>query len=130
VNEDLLRALAHDLGADTADCPTLVHRVAAGVARRRRRQRVVASGFVAIAVAVAGPAVVLDRVGGSRTDDGAAVLCGGAVADCGQILSARAQQALRRANSPDFASHFGSLVLSNASPTDSCLHRAYCRGPV
>jgi len=130
MNEDLIRALAHDLTADTADCPTLVHRVAAGVARRRRRQRVVAGSLVAVAVAVAGPAVVLDRLGDSRTDEGAAVLCGGAVADCGQVLSARAELALRRANSPDFAVHLGSLVLSNVSPTDSCLHRAYCRGPV
>lgn len=126
MNEDLLRALAHDLTADTADCPTLLHRVAVGVARRRRRQRVVAGTLAAVAVAVAGPAVVIDQVSGSRTDEGVA-LCRGAVVDCNKVLSARAALALRRANSPDFASY---LVLSNASPTDTCLHRAYCRGPV
>ena len=129
MNDDLLRALAHDLGADTADCPSLVHRVAAGVARRRRRRRVVAGSLAAVAFLVAGPAVVLDTVGSSRTDN-TAVLCGGASVHCGQILSARAQLALRRANSPDFSTSFGSLILSNSSPTDSCLHRAFCRGPV
>jgi hypothetical protein len=127
MNEDLLRALARELSADTADCPSLVHRVAAGVARRRRRQRVVAGALTAVVVAVAGPAMVLDRNGGSRTDNGAASLCGGAVTDCQQFLSERAALALRRANSPDFTSYLG---LSNASPTDSCVHRAFCRGPV
>ena len=127
MNEDLLRALAHDLGSDTADCPTLMHRVAAGVTRRRHRRRVVAGTLAAVAVAVAGPPAVLDQLGGARTDEGAAVLCRGAVTDCTQFLSARAALALRHANSSDFAIH---LVLSNASPVDTCLHRPYCRGPV
>ena len=125
MNDDELRALAHELSADTADCPALLDRVAVGVEGRRRRRRTVAGALAAVAVVVAAPVAVLEsHAGGHDSTVGVEAGCAGAPADCTAAVADRADRALRRANPFDFAS---SRLIAQEQ---SCTHRAYCRGPV
>jgi hypothetical protein len=118
MNDDLIEIVSRELrrvSSDTADCPNLVHRVAAGVTRRRR-QRAVGAALAAVAAAVLTPALLLGTgaLGGS-SGSGASLSAG---------ASAKADLALRRAN-PDVAAP---ARLDADQP--SCERRLHCRGPV
>ncbi|MDX6230852.1 MAG: hypothetical protein QOI76_4242 [Frankiales bacterium] len=117
--------------ADTADCPNLIHRVAAGAARRRARRRALSGALAAAAVAVAMPALHLlpGAVGGPV--DGGSIYAGQQLTGCHGLdaiackaVSVRAQRALRRANASDM------VGLPGQTPRPSCLPRQSCRGPI
>jgi hypothetical protein len=120
MNDDLVEFVTRELrslSADTADCPTLTLRVAAGVRRRQRRQRVVGVTLAAVAAAVLMPALVF----GTSTAGGSANSALRAP-HTGTIGSANL--ALRRAN-PDVAEQ-----VPQGGDHPSCARRLYCHGPV
>jgi hypothetical protein len=120
--------------AGTADCPNLVPRVAAGVARRRQRRRVFAGTFAAAAIAAAMPTLPTLQLlpgaagspAGSRTVDAGQpqASCSGLSAMACHTATVRAQRALRLANSSDLLL----LRLENRPPI--CQPRQLCRGPI
>ena len=123
MNDDLIDFVSREMragSADTADCPNLVLRVAAGVQRRRRRQRALGAGLTLVAAAVLAPVLVLGTtsLGGPST---------GSVTAMRADSSARADLALRRAN-PDLA------VPAVPGPAGgdqvSCVRRTSCRRPI
>lgn len=119
MNDDLLEFVSRELrlaSADTADCPNLVHRVAAGVRRRQRRQRRLGAGLATVLTAVLTTTLLVGpSLGGSSSSSVTALRAG---------TSARAELALRRAN-PEVAApvHVG------GDPA-SCARPPYCRRPV
>lgn len=133
MNDDLTERVAAQLrlaSADTEDCPTLFHRVAAGVERRRRRHRVAAAGLVAVVLAVGAPAVTVGLGGiGPQLDAGSAnASCAGLTStECSHLLSARAQLALQRANPPEAATAAaGPAIVARVVPDSTCQRRPYC----
>jgi hypothetical protein len=120
MNDDLLEFVSRELRAlssDTADCPTLMLRVAAGVNRRQRRQRVVGVTLAAVAAAVLMPALVFGTsTAGGRSDGALATLHAG--------TAGSANLALRRAN-PDVAA-----PAPQGGDQPSCARRLYCDRPV
>jgi len=132
MSEDLLRIITaelHQVGEDTADCPNLIHRVSAGVDRRRLRHRRMAVVLVAAAVAIAAPLLRpgalgpgTDRqVAAQAASDGCAAATDRAA--CERVLSSRAQQALLRANPPGVLSE---AAATDVSPLSTCRHRPSC----
>jgi hypothetical protein len=118
MNDNLIELVSREmrrLSSDTADCPNLVHRVAAGVTRRRR-QRAVGAALAAVAAAALTPALLLGSGALGGASGSGATLSAGA--------SARADLALRRAN-PDIAAP--ALPVGDQP---SCVRRLYCPGPV
>jgi hypothetical protein len=120
MNDDLIEFVSrelHCLSAETADCPTLMLRVAAAVERRQRRQRVVGVALAAVAAAVLAPALVFGTsTAGGSSDSAAAALHARSAAS--------ANLALRRAN-PDVAP-----PARRGGDQPRCASRLYCHGPV
>ena len=130
---DLVTREMHLVSLDVADCPTLFERVSAGVHRRRRNRKVRVAALGIVAVMVAAPVVRLGPGTFTGSSSGQTISAGDAetgcaaevtAASCGLSASARAELALRRAN------QVGPEVAPVAGDLTSCLHRAFCRGPV